>query len=38
MKGVPFHQDNAPAHKSVGAMAAVHDYDFELIDHPPLFS
>ena len=25
MKGVLFHQDNAPAHKSVVAMAAVHD-------------
>ena len=34
-KGVLFQQDNAPAHKSVVAMAAVHDYDFELVDHPP---
>ena len=25
MKGVLFHQNNAPAHKSVVAMAAVHD-------------
>ena len=24
-----------PAHKSVVAMAAVHDCGFELIDHPP---
>ena len=30
-----FHQDNAPAHKSVVAMAAVHDWGFELVDHPP---
>ena len=33
--GVLFHQDNSPAHKSVVAMAAVHDCDFELVDHPP---
>lgn len=33
-KGVLFHQDNAPAHKSVVAMAAVHDCGFELVDHP----
>ena len=28
MKGVPFHpyQDNVPAHKSVVAMATVHDW------------
>ena len=36
-KGVPFHQDNAPAHKSLVAMAAVHDCGFELGDHPPFF-
>ena len=35
MKGFLFHQDNAPAHKSVVAMAAVHDCGFELVDHPP---
>ena len=35
MKGVLFHQDNAPAHKSVIAMAAVCDWSFELVDHPP---
>ena len=35
MKGVPFNQDNAPAHKSVVAMSAVHDCGFELVDHPP---
>ena len=34
-KGVLFHQDNAPALKSVVAMAAVHDCGFELVDHPP---
>ena len=34
MEGVLFHQDNVPAHKSVVAMAAVHDYGFELVDHP----
>ena len=34
MKGVLFHQDNAHAHKSVAAMAAVHDCGFELVDHP----
>ena len=27
--------DNAPAHKSVVAMAAVRDCSFELVDHPP---
>ena len=30
-KGVLFHQDNAP----MAAMAAVRDYGFELVDHPP---
>ena len=30
-----FHLDNAPAHKSVFAMAAVRDWGFELVDHPP---
>ena len=35
--GVLFHQDNAPAHKSVVAMAAVHDCGFELVDHHPHF-
>ena len=34
MEGVLFHQDNAPAHKSVVAMAAVCNCDFELVDHP----
>ena len=34
-KGVLFHQDNAPTRKSVVAMAAVRDWGFELVDHPP---
>ena len=34
-KGVLFHQDNAPVHKSVIAMAAIHDFGFKLIEHPP---
>ena len=35
MKGVLFHQDNAPAHKSLVAMAAVCYCGFELVNHPP---
>ena len=35
MKGVLFHQDSAPAHKSVVAIAAMHDCGFELGDHHP---
>ena len=34
-KGFLFHQDNAPAHKSVVAMAVVRDCGFKLVDHPP---
>lgn len=34
-KGVLFHQDNAPAHKSRVAMAAIKDAGFELMEHPP---
>lgn len=34
-KGVLFHQDNAPAHKSLIAMAAIRDAGFDIIDHPP---
>uniref|UniRef100_A0A3Q0T9I4 Mos1 transposase HTH domain-containing protein n=1 Tax=Amphilophus citrinellus TaxID=61819 RepID=A0A3Q0T9I4_AMPCI len=30
-----FHQDDAPAHKSAVAMAAVRDCGFELVDQPP---
>ena len=38
-KGVLFHQDNAPAHKSLVALAAaVHDCGFELVDHHPPYS
>lgn len=33
-KGGPVYLDKAPAHKSVVAIAAVHDCGFELIDHP----
>ena len=39
MKGILFHLDNALAHKSVVAMAAVHESrGFELVDHPPYSS
>lgn len=34
-KVVLFHQDNAPAHKSRVAMAAIKDAGFELMEHPP---
>ena len=34
-KDVLFHHDNAPVHKSVIAMAAIHDCGFKLIEHPP---
>ena len=34
-KGVLLHQDNAPAHKSLVTMSAVHDCGFKLIDHSP---
>ena len=34
-KGVLFHQDNAPVHKSVIAMAAICGCGFKLIEHPP---
>lgn len=33
-KVVLFHQDNAPAHKSSVAMAAIEDAGFELMEHP----
>ena len=33
--GVLFQQDNAPAHKLVVAMAAVHDCGFTLLNHHP---
>ena len=34
-KGVLFHQDNAPVHKSGIVMAAIHDCGFKLIENPP---
>ena len=34
-RGVLFHQDNAPAHTSHAAMAAIRDCGFELLNHPP---
>ena len=34
-KGVLLHLDNAPAHTSVIALAAINDCGFELIQHPP---
>lgn len=34
-KGVLFHQDNAPAHKSTVAMATIHHCGYKLIEHPP---
>ena len=34
-KVVLFHQDNAPAHKSLVATSTVRDCGFELIDHLP---
>ena len=35
MKGVLFHQDNAPAHKSMVALATLRDCGFEIVDHFP---
>ena len=32
---VLLHQDNAPSHKSLVAMAAISTAGFELLDHPP---
>lgn len=34
-KVVLFHQDNAPAHKSRVALAAIKEAGFELMEHPP---
>ncbi|KMQ87583.1 mariner transposase [Lasius niger] len=34
-KKLLFHQDNAPAHTSVVAMAKVHELGYELLPHPP---
>ena len=33
--GVLFHQDNAPAHKSTVAMAAIQECVSQLVEHPP---
>ena len=30
-----FHQDNAAAHKSLVTLAAIHECDFQLVQHPP---
>jgi len=37
MRKVIFHQDNAPAHKSVLAMGTLRDLHYELLEHPPSF-
>lgn len=34
-KKVLFHQDNAPAHKSMKAMAKFNELGYELLPHPP---
>jgi histone-lysine N-methyltransferase SETMAR len=34
-KKIIFHQDNAPAHKSVLAMEKLRDLYYELLEHPP---
>lgn len=34
-KKVLFHQDNAPAHKSVVATVKLHELRYELVPHPP---
>lgn len=34
-KGVMCNQVKAPAHTTVGAMATIHDFGFQLILHPP---
>ena len=34
-KKVLFHQDNAPCHKSIATIAKLHEFDFELLPHPP---
>jgi histone-lysine N-methyltransferase SETMAR len=34
-RGVLFHQDNAPSHKSTVAMAAINECGFEILEHPP---
>ena len=34
-KEIIFHQDNAPAHKSVLALGKLRDLHYELLEHPP---
>ena len=34
-RGVIFHHDNAPVHKSAVAMSAIHHCGFQLMEHPP---
>ena len=34
-KKIIFHQDNAPAHKSVLAMGKLRDLHYESLEHPP---
>jgi len=34
-KKIIFHQDNAPAHKSVLLMGKLRDLHYELLEHPP---
>jgi histone-lysine N-methyltransferase SETMAR len=34
-KKIIFHQDNAPAHKSVLVMGKLRDLHYELLEHPP---
>jgi histone-lysine N-methyltransferase SETMAR len=34
-KIIIFHQDNAPAHKSVLALGKLRDLHYELLEHPP---
>ena len=34
-RGVLFHQDNAPAHRSTLAMAAIQNCGFQLVNDPP---
>ena len=36
-KKVLVHQKNAPCHKSIAAMAKLHELHFELLLHPPYF-
>ena len=36
-KKIPFHQDNAPCHKSLKTMAKLYELGFELLQHPLYF-